>query len=79
MPGLIVDKVGGGNLNIEKPSNYQELNNLRLNNKLVPGQKYKLVNYLHKYLVDGTDTASLKETSPISKTPYNYYIYFESV
>jgi len=87
MPGLVIDKVGGGsntnrNIFIETKSkvesDYDNLLGLSENNSLVPGQKYLIANYLHKYLINQTDTSFIVESSLVSQTPYDYYTYFES-
>jgi len=79
MPGLHIDEVGGGsNPNIFIETNYEDLKNLVENNLLVPGQKYLITDYLHKYLINESDTSPIEDQSKVTKTPYNYYTYFKS-
>jgi len=63
MPGLIVDKVGGGNgssSSAPKEINFLELNTLKDESKLVVGSEYLLTDYLHKYFIEGSDSAGKK-------------------
>jgi uncharacterized repeat protein (TIGR01451 family) len=83
MPGLIIDKVGGGsngfsNPNIHREATYEELNELRVANKLIIGQKYLMLDYLHKYLIGGSDTGGVVNEDTVSSTPYAYYSMLES-
>jgi len=83
MPGLIVDKVGGGsngfqNPNIHIEGTYQELNEIKAANKLIVGQSYLMTDYLHKELISGSDTGLVQQDDVISETPYDYYIMIES-
>lgn len=77
MPGLIIDKVGGGK-SVAIEANYNDLQKLVENNSLIPGQKYLVSNYLHKYLINGTDSSFIDETSVVNDIPYNYYTKLES-
>ena len=81
MPGLIIDKVGGGsssNPNVYVESNYSELKALKEEGKLVPGQKYLLQGYQHKYMIAGSDTSPIQEEGFVDSLAYNYYHAFDS-
>jgi len=62
MPGLIIDKVGGGGSYIAplRATSFFELQTLIDNNKLVPGSEYLFTDYLHKYFIEGSDSAGKK-------------------
>ncbi len=82
MPGLIIDKVGGGRdlhlLNIYGEGSYEELKLLKEEGKLVPGQKYLLKNYQTKYLINGSDTSPIREVSACDELLYGTYHHFAS-
>ncbi|NJW53552.1 hypothetical protein [Salinimicrobium oceani] len=82
MPGLIIDKVGGGSnialQNIYKEGDYNFLKALKDEGKLLPGQKYLLKGYQTKYLIAGSDTSSIIEESHVDELLYNYYHHFAS-
>ena len=82
MPGLIIDKVGGGSnialQNIYKEGDYNSLKVLKEEGKLLPGQKYLLKGYQTKYLIAGSDTSSIIEESYVDELLYNYYHHFAS-
>jgi uncharacterized repeat protein (TIGR01451 family) len=62
MPGLIIDRVGGGNSNSDAPIeiNFLELNTLKDESKLIPGKEYLFTDYVHKYFIEGSDSAGKK-------------------
>lgn len=82
MPGLIIDKVGGGSnialQNIYKEGDYNSLKVLKEEGKLIPGQKYLLKGYQTKYIINGSDTASIMEEGFVNSMPYNYYHMFDT-
>ena len=79
MPGLIVDKVGEGNLNIAVESNYLELQALKNEGKLVPGQKYLVTGYRTMYLISNSDSQGLLREATSTGQLYGAYLIFNEV
>lgn len=83
MPGLIIDKVGGGDFNNPKNYlhfNYQDLMVLVADAGLERGRKYVIVDYLHKYSIVGTNSSGLIRNQETYQYAYGYatfgyYIY----
>ncbi len=83
MPGLIIDKVGGGDFNNPKNYlhfNYQDLRALVADAGLERGRKYVVVDYLHKYSIAGANSSGLIRNQETYQYAYGYatfgyYIY----
>ena len=83
MPGLIIDKVGGGDFNNPKNYlhyNYQDLMVLVADAGLERGRKYVIVDYLHKYSIAGANSSGLIRNQETYQYAYGYatfgyYIY----
>ncbi len=59
MPGLHIDKVGGGSSS-PVVMNFLELITLKDEGKLIPGSEYLLTDYLHQYFIEGSDSSGKK-------------------
>lgn len=73
MPGLHIDKVGGGsNLDIAIEGDYFSIVNLRDQEKLVPKQKYLVTDYLHTYFIQGSNSTGIVKFAEIYQYIYGY-------
>lgn len=76
MPGLHIDKVGGGG-DFNNPANYlhfnyQDLMVLVTNNQLEIGRKYVVTDYLHKYSIAGANSDGIIRTKQVHQFLYGY-------
>lgn len=76
MPGLHIDKVGGGG-DFNNPANYlhfnyQDLMVLVANSGLERGRKYVVVDYLHRYFIAGSNSDGIIRNQVVHQYLYGY-------